>query len=208
MCCVLFICLEFLQGNTDTAISHLLSGLDIMAVWRTRNCKLLHDEALSITSELHPIPDNLVRKFSRLTIQSMLCGRDPLTSSSDVLEADLSALTPVVFSSLQAARTSLDFLMKISHQILLKSHEPDFQLQPETNHRLDTLTNALDKWSLSFDLFLVSSSATPAHQEIRATTNLRILNIVAKIWLSSSVSTEESIFDEQTEAFSATVNLA
>jgi hypothetical protein len=31
---------------------------------------------------------------------------------------------------------------------------------------------------------------------------------VAKVWLSSSVSTEESIFDEQTEAFSAIVNLA
>jgi hypothetical protein len=31
MCCVLFICLEFLRGNIDTAISHLLSGLGIMA---------------------------------------------------------------------------------------------------------------------------------------------------------------------------------
>lgn len=112
MCCVRFICLEFLRGNIDTPISHLLSGLDIMAVWRARNCKLLHDEALSITSEPHSIPDNLVQMFSRLTIQSMLCGRDPLTGSSDVLEADLSALTPVMFSSLQAARTSLDFLMR------------------------------------------------------------------------------------------------
>jgi hypothetical protein len=100
MCCVLFICLEFLRGNADTAISHLLSGLDIMAEWRARNRKVLHDEALSITSEPHSITDNPVQMFSRLTIQSMLCGRDPLTGSLDFLEADLSVVTLVMFSSL------------------------------------------------------------------------------------------------------------
>jgi hypothetical protein len=209
MCCVLFICLEFLRGNIDTAISHLHSGLEIMAAWRARNRRLLNDAGLHIASEPHSIPDNLVQMFSRLTIQSMLCGRDPTADFPRYSEADLLLLTPAVFPSLQAARISLDYLMKMSLQFLRESYERShFQIQPEAKYRLDNLTNALDKWSLAFDLFQVSSSATRTRQEIRASTNLRILSIVAKVWLFSSVSAEESIFDEQTEAFSAIVNLA
>ena len=113
MCCVLFICLEFLRGNIDTAISHLHSGIEIMAAWKARNHRLLHDGALTITSEPHSIPDNLERIFSRLRIQSMLCGRPP-TGTSNISEVGLLTLTPATFPSLQAARTSLDFLVKIS----------------------------------------------------------------------------------------------
>lgn len=209
MCCVLFICLEFLRGNIDTAISHLHGGLGIMAAWRARNRRLLNNEGLHITSEPHSIPDDLVQMFSRLTIQSMLCGRDPMADFLRYSEADLLPFTPAVFPSLLAARISLDSLMKISLQFLRESHERShFQIQPEAKYRLDNITNALDQWSLAFDLFLANSSGTRTRQEIRAATNLRILNIVAKVWLSSSVSAEESHFDEQTEAFSAIINLA
>jgi hypothetical protein len=209
MCCVLFICLEFLRGNIDTAISHLHSGLEIMAAWQDRNRTLLHHKAIPMTSEPHSIPDNLVQMFSRLTIQSMLCDRDPTADFPRHSESDLLLFTPAVFPSLQAARISLDFLMKISLQFLHESHEQShFQIRPEAKCRLDNITNALDKWSLAFDLFLVGSSATRTRREIRAAANLRILNIVAKVWLFSSISAEESIFDDQNEAFSAIVNLA
>jgi hypothetical protein len=101
------------------------------------------------------------------------------------------ALTPDEFPSIQAARVSLDYSMKISLQFLRELHEPHFQIRPEAKCRLDDLTRALDKWSLAFDLFLVDSLATRTRQEIRAATNLRILNIVAKVWLSGLVSAEE-----------------
>lgn len=208
MCCVLFICLEFLRGNIDTAISHLHSGLEILAVWQARNRKLLLDEALPITSEPQSVPDNLVQIFSRLSIQSMLCGRDPPPGNPLISASDLVTMTPAVFPSLRAARASLDFLMKISLQFLRELQEPHFRIKPDAEYQLHNLKNAFDKWSLAFDLFLVSSSATRTPQEIRAVTNLRILNIVAKIWLSSSVSVEQSVFDGETLAFSAIVNLA
>lgn len=208
MCCVLFICLEFLRGNIDGAISHLHSGVEIMAVWQARNRRLPHGEALLITSEPHSISDNLVQMFSRLAIQSMLCGRDPWAGTSNVPEIDLSTLTPVIFSSPQAARTSLGILMKISLQFLRESHELNIRSQPDGKHRVVVLTNTLDKWSLAFDLFLAGSSANRTRREIRAATNLRILNIVAKICLPSCVSGEESVFDQQTKGFSAIINLA
>src|SRR5271155_462335 len=97
--------------------------------------------------------------FPRLAIQSMLCGRDPWAGTSDVPEIDLLTLTPVTFSSLQAARTSLDILMKISLQFLRESHKLNIRSQPNGKHRVVVLTNALDKWSLAFNLFLVGSSA-------------------------------------------------
>jgi hypothetical protein len=184
MCCVLFICL-------DTAISHLHSGIEIMAAWRARNRKHLLDKTLSISPEPKLIPDNLIQMFSRLTIQSMLCGRDPRNGRPVVSGVDLLALTPDEFPSIQAARVSLDYSMKISLQFLRELHEPHFQIRPEAKCRLDDLTRALDKWSLAFDLFLVDSLATRTRQEIRAATNLRILNIVAKVWLSGLVSAEE-----------------
>jgi len=208
MCCVLFICLEFLRGNIDTAISHVQSGLEIMAGWRAKNRKWLLDEALPVTSEPHSIPDNLVQMFSRLSIQSMLCDQKPPTGNPLVSAFDLVSIIPALFPSLQAARASLDFLMKISLAFLQESHEPDFRMKPETKPQLDNLTNALDKWSLAFEFFLINSPATRTHQEIRATANLRILNIVAKVWLSSSVSVEESVFDDHTQAFSNIVNIA
>ena len=89
MCCVLFICLEFLRGNIDTAISHVHSGLEIMAAWRARNRRFVDDEALSMTSEPQSIPDNLVQMFSRLTIQSLLCDRGPTADSLRFSESDL-----------------------------------------------------------------------------------------------------------------------
>lgn len=208
MCCVLFICLEFLRGNIDTAILHLHSGLEIMAGWSARNRKLLLDESLPIASLPESIPDNLAQMFSRLAIQSMLCGRAPPAGRPKVSEANLLTLTPAVFTSLQAARTSLDLLMKISLQFLQEGHERSIELSREAKQRLHNLTSTLDKWSVAFDQFLVGSSATRTRQEVRAATNLRILNIVAKIWLSSAASAKESVFDEQMEAFSSIINLA
>lgn len=207
MCCVLFICLEFLRGNIDTAISHLHSGLEILAAWRARSRKPLLNEALPITSEPHSIPDNLVQMFSRLSIQSILCGRDPLPRIP-LDSFDLITMTPAMFPSLQAASSSLDFLMKVSLQFLRESHEPHCRIQPDAKYRLDKYMNALEKWSGAFDLFLVNSSASRSPQEIQAATNLKILNIVARVWLSSSVSAKESIFDGETQAFSTIVNLA
>ncbi len=210
MCCVLFICLEFLRGNIDTAMSHLHSGLEILAGWQARNRRLSRGASLPISSEPQSLPQNLAEIFSRLTIQSMLCGRvPPPVARAEQAGADLSTLTPAVFPSLKAARTSLDLLMKISLQFLREARErSSAELSSADKQRLSQLASTCDRWSLAFDLFLVGSSATRTLKEVRAATILRILNIVARVWLSSTASAGESVFDTQTDALSAIVNLA
>jgi len=98
--------------------------------------------------------------------------------------------------------------MKMTFRCIREARECNHLLSPEAKDRLETMTKALDKWLIAFDLSLAESALTRTHKEVRAAINLRILNIVAKIWLVSVQSAEESIFDQQTEAFSSIVSLA
>lgn len=98
--------------------------------------------------------------------------------------------------------------MKTSLEFLREAYGFGCVLLDEAKRRLYYIMNALRKWEVAFDLFLVSEGRRERTREERAAANLRILNIVARIWLPSAESAEQSVFDRQTDAFWTIIGLA
>ena len=64
ICCVVFICLESLQGNLETALTHLESGLNILRNWRKETSSLSYRSSEMIGR------DHIINMFLRLEIQA------------------------------------------------------------------------------------------------------------------------------------------
>jgi hypothetical protein len=69
VCCLLFICLEYLRGDHDTALAHLKSGLKIISAYK--ESKMLSS---SKESSSNMIEDTLIPIFTRMIATAIIYG--------------------------------------------------------------------------------------------------------------------------------------
>ncbi|KAL3422631.1 hypothetical protein PVAG01_06787 [Phlyctema vagabunda] len=207
-CCIVFICIEFLRGNFATAVLHLHSGLQIMSKWRR---DWPPDKVVTPLS----LEDNLIRIFERLSFQSTLTDKPLAHLHPDIQPPEVAYLGTgeETFSSLLIARYSLDYINKECLNIIREGKE--LCLMPDTSERKMALEIEqrrqrvkIEQWSTKFDRFMMEHETTMTARERTGAEEMRILQLVASVWVEASLQFEESTFDAYTETFEKIVVLA
>ena len=121
--CVLTTCFETLQGNHQSAIAQIQSGLNLVADWHIANTKPHNTDDLLGTTSPSPymIEDELMQALGRLDIQAMSF-LDPRDSKiHDRMrrygQASVDAM-PVRFHNIKEARVYLELVMRRSMHFL------------------------------------------------------------------------------------------
>jgi hypothetical protein len=76
MVAIIFVCLEFLRGNVDAAITHIESGVKILHAWRKRQGNPQNSQnPVGLSAETMFIEQELVPMFGGLNMIASLFGR-------------------------------------------------------------------------------------------------------------------------------------
>ncbi|KAJ5976299.1 hypothetical protein N7481_010006 [Penicillium waksmanii] len=189
--CVLFACFEAMRGHYGPAITHITSGLKILAEIR-RNAS-----STFITSELNRrpyIPMNvLCGLFTRLQGQAAVTEQDIRSDQFNIwpeLAIDLDR--PVGFDSLADAREMLEIYtywyrqqdaQRISLMEKLKTQNPEIIADSITNLTRDAVAlrdtglSLLERWSTALDEFLHRRGASLSTRERRGAAILQLRKI-------------------------------
>jgi hypothetical protein len=216
MCCVLLICLEFLQGSIEQAIVHLQGGINILQRYHTiANSESTTHASLHVSSSSIVISRKLEEIFHRLRNQWILCSRSAaledmkLGSDQHVFKAS--------FSSLEEARTSLDQLNTLGLELIhaasaslynASAGDASFNCEEEISVTHNWLCSEFDRWSIAFESFLAQNTSVTDPHFSSGSTLLRMFYVTGKIWISTCISPTEAAFDDQIHEFSTIVALA
>lgn len=219
--CVLFICLELLQGQNKAAITHLQNGLKILCdSTRQRYVQPARNNRLQSKAEPYSTEEHLVESFSRLDIQSAMFGeRSPrlfLVPQQNKVEHDL--WVPETFRSLIEARQYLDTLTNATFRFrgqmanneiyCLNDRGRPSGIEDTAVAQQQELQCRLTNWSMAFDRVRTKLGPSLVQKQSNTILLLRIHNIAVSILLSACLSTREIIYDELTTEFEMMISLA
>lgn len=210
LCCILFTCLEFLRGEILTAIAHIQSGIQI---WESLRIKAGQSSLNPVFSK-HPVPDsihdNVAQIFSRLSVQSLLCGRPTPYHLSDISVEVFTDIIPPTFSTLWEADAVMNHLMKVSLQFMKIAtrymHGPPCDTKDRLKVTQRSLRCQLERWSDAFMSLIAVTPFTRSYDR-RASLMLQIHNHVSKIWLVNFLEAEETSYDSHVDEFRSIIGL-
>lgn len=190
---VLFICVEFLQGNAAEAIAHCQHGI------------LIFNTASSSSAWAH---EHLLPLFSRISVFPFFFGGD--VSTFPQLEG-LSSLISTSFSSITDAQKVLHALTTRSIRFVRSGdkyrlgplrHSPIPTSLREEQHNIE---ESLDDWHRAFSTF------NDTHKQSGAVATdypiLLMQYLVCKIWVNSALDRDETAFDRHYASFRLIVRL-
>ncbi|UPK95553.1 hypothetical protein LCI18_006488 [Fusarium solani-melongenae] len=211
--CVIFVCLELLQGRYMEGQTHLENGLNLLS-------QLQADLQPSGTQGLimlgHPqesVNDSyLAEAFSRLYAQSSLFGRVPggcCKSKSDAILADSTIQAPPpLFGSMSQARQHLDGLFNAIHSLTVQCPR-DRIIQEAPIELLDTQSRILTGLRLWQRAYKVSRLNLTSQLNVRDALSyplLAVYHTMAVVMASTCLALpDESIFDSFEESFVSVV---
>ncbi|KAG8407213.1 hypothetical protein J3459_010414 [Metarhizium acridum] len=188
--CILFTCIEFLRGDTESAISHSQHGISL----------------LNSGADIKP---ELVRVFRHLGIFPYFFGGD--ISTFPVLH-DAQAVT-IGLGTLDDALESLDCLLARAVRLVRASdhHRLGMGVQEQPLEAvLDekrTLEGDLDSWWSALDK-LRHGGDTSEHAGAMTLLVLEMRWLVCKIWASTCLALDETIYDDHMDKFTRIVDVA
>jgi len=192
--CALFVCVEFLQGNKQSAIDHCRSGI------------LILNRAGASSAWAR---DYLLAIFCRLSIFPFFFG---CTVSSFPDVAGLDAKIPAPFSSMTDAQSSLDVILSASIRFIRSSD--DYRLR-ELRHtaiptsmweKQDSLETTLNEWHCAFSEFQTVHPRSNSDSSARCLLQMRFL--VVQIWVNVALEQSEMAYDRHVDKFWSIVDLA
>jgi Fungal specific transcription factor domain len=194
--CLLFISIEFLRGEVEMALKHLHSGLDILKTWR---------DGPRSSAESPMVEEEILPVFERLSMTSTLFGRPADQLYDDVVTLPSAEVT---FDSLSGARKSLVGLVNLSLQFIrsVMGRKNRFEVVFEDIVQQTHLEGLLHKWEQSFEVLIRRRQWTQL--ERNSISLLRIHQKSILIWLLTSLSPNETSFDQYNEIFESAINVA
>lgn len=212
MSCAIFICFESLQGNYESALSHMQGGLRMFRDWQADS--KLSTPATASRSQHHQNVDNeIVQMFSRLNVQPLLFP-DTHLFTADFVKQDVVLVidsVPSAFTTLKEARDCLDDCMSYKLQALVAAYLKRQSSGIDSgaiSPRGATNDDLLPRWSAAFDAFVERAGPSLKPENLRRTKLLEIQYIGAKILLSVGLPPTEITFDEYGDLFESIVSLA
>lgn len=185
--CLLFVCIEFLSGDAEAAISHLHHGFHLLQTSRA--------------------DDQLASMFRHLSVFPLFFGR---TVSSITGLSEPANATSSTFSSLDEARGSLDIL--ISRAVRLVSMGDPFRLAVAASPTSALLQEQqqigleLKRWSTA--MIAVAENAANTSQGRVACLMLKTRWLVSKLWASLCLNQSELVYDDHLTDFEAMMGMA
>ena len=212
MSCVLFICLELLQGSYSRAVAHLQSGINILRDWRTGNSQSVFANVPVSSPSRHSMQNDLSLVFTRLNYQAMFLGSTParfhLVSPCEDSKFDPDPYVMEALAGLSEARCSLDIIMSKIFGFL-GSFRDDPQMigiNPSVIGQTKLLAQ-LELWMTAFEAFMARSSAEMSSTDLREVVLLKLHYNTVRIMLLRGFETE-TFFDRFIPDFAAINSLA
>lgn len=197
--CVLFVCIEALRGDIDTAFMHVNQGM------KTALEQISEDPTGDLVGSRKSIGHDILPSLFRIELLSALFGFKPASWSYPL---SLSQAVPHEFSSLKAARDSMIHIMNIIMRFMDdtrgRRYERAFTLHDQT--RLADLQQALRSWSVKLDT--VTAKLPTSQENTAAIQMLRLHRLIAYIYLTKGMSLEESVCDTFLPGFEQALGLA
>lgn len=197
--CVIFICLETFLGNTEGAIQHLQSGLEIIRSWKTGEIKF---KDTGLNCDLKEIDTNVVPILEHLNQVTFLYGRlvPPLVYEKTYNEAEMDH-----FESHQEASSSLRRLLTESQSFAVASANPNANVLAMMKLKHDLLIR-FRKWDSMANKLTIDPQKAPGTQPPLPV--LQIQHKIGLIWVSKALQSSETTFDSFYKDFEDIVILA
>jgi hypothetical protein len=211
--CLLFTCLEFLSGTVDSAMVHILSGLKILNASR-QSSSLGNSQRHIGGIDGMVVDEHVIPMFSRLEVLCVLFGHNVpsghYTSQNQKRMTGFTCLTDARMRLFEVMGLILRFIREIpTDRIWDPDSQTDrFMVRPEDYVQRLTLQRELQQWYS--DLNELASSLMGSNQPLNehAINIMRIHHRVIFLWLSVSVSIEESVHDLHTRDYEEILSLA
>lgn len=197
--CVLFVCIEYMQGKDKESLIHLEQGRQLLTRINQR----------SNDPDMECIVRHIVPLYTRLSLTSFLFGGSPVPIP-DALKPQREI--PAIFDSFDSMRHSLHDFMEQAFRFTQSARPAkninDF-LPQETLKVLeaeqDRLLSRLDRLNVAFSLFRASRSSSSPEKSLLV---LQMYLHAQHIWISTALSSSEVIYDKFLPSFAAIVPLA
>ena len=212
MLCILFTCIECLRGDSEAALSHLESGINILCTWRARENMSLSQRAAKLCSSPRFVEEVLVPIFARLNILTALFGREAaqLDSSRQNNATETHMVQLQSITSLSHARLVLGDLMSVTTRFIQIHAIPKYKsiIEDATIDEQEKLIVRLRSWSAAFTTLTRGKVVQWNSQERYGADILKIQYTTMLIMLSTCLSVEEAAFDCYIPEFEYIVRLA
>ena len=206
MSCAIFICFESLQGNYESALGHMQSGLRIYRSWQADvvNCGT---KGMPDSSQYRfKVDGEIVQMFSRLNIQTFLFPDTHLFPVDFMKQGTSESVDSVKneFADLNEAREWLDICVSYQLQTEVAAY---FKKQDLDNDALSglsggtTSSNLLFEWAAVFDAFVRGAGLEMGSQDFHRANVLRIKYDCVRILLSVGIPPRETAFDDFEDDF-------
>lgn len=193
---ILFTCLEFVQGNADSALVHVENGLKILNAGR-RASGIPSSDLVIIDKEIVPI-------FSRLNFLCILFGQQlpELIPSPQVDKGP--------FTTLEEARTKLFQIVDQAIRLIRILCPLAYAFEVGFEHLVQKakLESEFQEWHRHLEDLVHKITAADQIPDENAVALLQIHHCIMTIWLAISASVEETITDMHTTSFEYVVDLA
>lgn len=196
--CVLFVCIEFLQGKYKESLIHLEQGRQL----------LMRLDQRSNNPEMECIVRYLVPLYTRLSLASFLFGVNPVPIPGF---SGSHGEIPDTFESINDLRASMHEFMDQAFHFTQRARPAKRNSEPmpqETMQMLeveqDRLLSRLAKLNVAFSLFQASAGPKPGPKLLV----LQMYLHAQHIWISTALSSSEVVYDDYLSSFAAIVPLA
>lgn len=197
--CVLFVCIEYMQGKDKESLIHLEQGRQLL----TRIDQRSNDP------DIEYIVRHIVPLYTRLSLTSFLFGGSPVRIP-DALKPQRDI--PVIFDSFDSMRHSLHDFMEQAFRFT-QSARPAKNINDSLPRETLTLLEAeqeqllsrLAKLNVAFSLFRASRSSPSPEKSLLV---LQMYLHAQHIWISTALNSSEVVYDNFLPSFAAIVPLA
>ncbi|KAK3400074.1 hypothetical protein B0T20DRAFT_176017 [Sordaria brevicollis] len=212
--CILFVCIEILQGNREAAISHCHHGVQILNQLNGGKRRL--NSSSAILSR-----DQLLNPFARLSIFPFFYGSTVdvfpslLRHVSEAPEGGTPGAVPASDSALTVLdelRSGLDLLVARAMRFL-RSADP-YRIGPSRHDPVPSqilteqadLTKSIDDWLVRFTIF--SAVHSPTEDAAGLFYQMRMKSYITKIWIATALDRTEMVYDRFVPLFREIVDMA
>ncbi|KAL2813933.1 hypothetical protein BDW59DRAFT_27572 [Aspergillus cavernicola] len=229
--CVLFICIEILQGDLNAMQAHFSSGIQLLRQLQLQDRRspttTTTSNTILVKHDLESFDDHLVDVFTRLNLQFLMLGHGSQLKQTFApsFQYDRRIHIPRYFHTDLEARKSLSnivlaviYLLKETERhtwsttttttaTTITTNDPPPPPSTAMLEKQQALQAATSEWISSYDhpnspLTLIS---LPPHEKLRLVM-LRIYADLATILLATCFSIKETAYDEHLSVFESIVN--
>lgn len=209
MAAIIFVCLEFLRGNVDAALTHIESGIKMLKAWREKTFK----DMTSLTAEAAFIEDELIPMFGWLNLLSSLFGRPSLDlySWSSTSGSDTSHFSPhEPAKTIDKAKTALLDLVNATVKFIQSIGDAKYkdEITMEMMAEQIRLQTFMNDWNRNFE-FLQQHDPSGQNEQIKLGCHLlRAVSLTINVWLAAALYPNETAWDVFKDEFEEIVRIS